>query len=127
MAAYRPRKIYGAWAEGYVLDVHSTGSTFIGYNQFGHPQFETLRTEVGELLFRLKYRSDDTVVEELVDAAEALTRSWGIAITMIVPVPPTRTYRTLQPVARLADGLGSRLGVPVASRRNSQAKSLRGA
>jgi len=31
-----------------------------------------------------------------------------------VPVPPTKTYRKLQPVASLTDGLGSRLKIPVA-------------
>lgn len=115
MANYKPRKIYGAWAEGYVLDLHSTGSTYVGDDEFGHPQFETQRTEVGELLFRLKYRSDEAVVKELIDAAEDFIRSWGIKMTVIVSVPPTRTYRTVQPVARLADELSGRLQIPVAS------------
>jgi competence protein ComFC len=114
MVKYKPRKIYGCWAEGYVLDIHSTGSTLLGHNEFGHPQFETHRTEIGELLFRLKYRSDANAVKELVDAAESFIRQWGIGITLIVPVPPTRMYRTLQPVGRLADELGGRLRVTVA-------------
>jgi predicted amidophosphoribosyltransferase len=63
----------------------------------------------------LKYRSDKGVVNELVDAAEAFIRSWGVKITTIVPVPPTRTYRTIQPVARLANELGGRLQIPVAN------------
>jgi len=87
----------------------------VGDNEFGHPQFETHRTEVGELLFRLKYRSDESAVQELVDAADAFIQSWGVKITTIVPVPPTRTYRTIQPVARLASELGGRLQIPVAS------------
>jgi predicted amidophosphoribosyltransferase len=114
MSEHKPRRIYGTWSEGYVLDLHSTGSSFLGYNEFGHPQFETHRTEIGELLFRLKYRSDGDAVKVLVDAAESFIRSWGVPISVIIPVPPTRTYRVLQPVARLADELGGRLGLPVA-------------
>ena len=100
MANYKPRKIYGAWADGYVLDLHSTGSTYVGDNEFGHPQFVTHRTELGELLFQLKYRSDGAVIKELVSAAHAFIRSWGVNISAIVPVPATRTYRTIQPVVR---------------------------
>jgi predicted amidophosphoribosyltransferase len=113
MAKYKPRKIKGAWAEGFVLDLHTIKSTYIGDDQFGHPVFQTQRTELGELLFRLKYRSDQTVIDELVDASESFIRSWKIKITAVVPVPPTRTYRTVQPVARLAEELGHRLKVPV--------------
>jgi predicted amidophosphoribosyltransferase len=114
MAKFKERKIYGAWNDGYVLDLHSTGSTYIGDNEFGHPQFETHRTEIGELLFRLKYRADEAAADELVDAAAGFIRSWGVNPSVIVPVPPTRIYRKLQPVARLADGLGKRLEIPVA-------------
>lgn len=114
MAKYKPRKISGAWAEGYVLDLHSTGSTYLGDNQFGYPDFKTHRTEVGELLYRLKYGSNHKVIGELTDAAESFIRSWKIKITVIVPVPPTRTQRAVQPVTRLAEELGKRLGIPVA-------------
>ena len=112
MAKYNPRKIYGSWSDGYVLDLHSTGSTYIGDNEFGHPQFETHRTEIGELLFRLKYRSDETALMELVEAASSFIRKWAVKPSMIVPVPPTRAYRKLQPVARLAEELGARLKIP---------------
>jgi hypothetical protein len=52
-----PRKIDGPWADGRVLDLHSTGSEFLGYDEYGHEQFDTRRTEVGDLLYRLKYRT----------------------------------------------------------------------
>ena len=41
-----PRKIDGPWADGRVLDLHSTGSEFLGYDEYGHEQFDTRRTEV---------------------------------------------------------------------------------
>ncbi len=74
MAKFNPRKIYGSWSDGYVLDLHSTGSTYIGDNEYGHPQFETHRTEIGELLFRLKHRSDEKAANELVEAASNFIR-----------------------------------------------------
>jgi|SRR3954463_352562 len=112
---YSPRKIYGSWVEGWVLDLHTSRSTYLGEDEFGHPQFETVRTEIGELLFRLKYRNDESVIHDLVDAAESFIRSWRSDFSVIVPVPPTRTYRVLQPVLRLASEVGGRLGVPVAA------------
>jgi len=114
MAKFNPRKIYGTWTDGYVLDLHSTGSTYIGDNEFGHPQFETHRTEIGELLFQLKYRSDEKAANELVEAATSFIRKWAVKPSIIVAVPPTKAYRKLQPVARLVDGLGARLKIPVA-------------
>jgi len=115
LATYNPRKIYGAWSEGWVLDLHTSASTYLGDDELGHPQFATQRTEIGELLFKLKYRNDEGVIAELTDAAEAFLRSWRSDFSVIVPVPPTRTYRVLQPVLRLASEVGTRLGLPVAA------------
>jgi len=112
MAEIRPRKIKGSWTDGYALDLHSTKSEFIGYNEFGHPEFETHRTELGELLYRLKYRKDETALIEIGDTAEAFLHSWGIEISIIVPVPPTAA-RTVQPVFQIVDELGNRLQAPV--------------
>ena len=39
---------------GFALDFHTFSSTFIGYNAFGHPEFETRRPPIGELLYNLK-------------------------------------------------------------------------
>ena len=114
MAKFNARKIYGSWTAGYVLDLHTKGSTYIGDDEYGHPQFDTQRTEIGELLFRLKYRSDESVVKELVDSAISFIRSWRVKPSIIVPIPATRTYRRLQPVARLADDIGARLKLLVA-------------
>ena len=52
------KKISGTWDEGWVLDKHTLKSEFKGYNSFGHPEFNTIRTEVGEATFLLKNRSD---------------------------------------------------------------------
>jgi predicted amidophosphoribosyltransferase len=107
-----PRKIDGPWTDGRVLDLHSTGSEFLGYDEYGHEQFDTRRTEVGELLYRLKYRNDASALDEIGDVAEKFIRSWRIEFDVIVPAPPTRTRR-VQPLHQIADQLARRFDVPV--------------
>lgn len=112
MTKTNPRKIDGPWADGRVLDLHSTGSEFLGYDEYGHEQFDTRRTEVGDLLYRLKYRNDATALEEIGIVAEKFIRSWRIKFDVIVPAPPTRTRR-VQPLHQIADELARRFNVPV--------------
>jgi len=114
VANVRPKRISGAWEEGFSLDYQTLSSTFVGHDQYGHPRFDTERTEVGELLYRLKYRSDKNALEEIADTAVEFLNSWkrGAEVDIIVPVPPSRN-RPQQPVFLLADALGSRLEIPV--------------
>lgn len=112
MTKTNPRKIDGPWADGRVLDLHSTGSEFLGYDEYGHEQFDTRRTEVGELLYRLKYRNDASALEEIGTVAEKFIRTWRIKFDVIVPAPPTRTRR-VQPLHQIADELARRFNVPV--------------
>ncbi|WP_193562946.1 hypothetical protein [Escherichia coli] len=44
-----PIKIEGRWNSGVALDLHTTSSTPIGYNEFGYMQFDTVRPEIAEL------------------------------------------------------------------------------
>jgi competence protein ComFC len=112
MTKTNPRKIDGPWTDGRVLDLHSTGSEFLGHDEFGREQFDTHRTEVGELLYRLKYRSDASALDEIGAVAEKLIRSWRIKFDVIVPAPPTRTRR-VQPLHQIVDELARRFDVPV--------------
>jgi hypothetical protein len=57
-AKIKPKTLRGPWAAGFALDVHTTGSTFLGHNEYGHPVFDTGRSPIGELVYRLKYRGD---------------------------------------------------------------------
>src|SRR4051794_38037873 len=58
-----PVQVQGAWRLGWALDVHTTSSEFLGYDQNGHPQFDTTRSPLGELLYQLKYRSKQTAAQ----------------------------------------------------------------
>ena len=112
MTKTNPRKVRGPWTDGHVLDVHSTGSDFVGYDEFGHAQFNTTRTEIGELLYRLKYKADASALVDIGEASERFIRSWRIKFDLIVPVPPTRA-RKVQPLHQICDELGKRFRVPV--------------
>ena len=111
-----PHKIRGKWAEGYALDLHTTSSTFLGYDGYGHPQFETVRSELGELLYKLKYRADPSAVDSIAEtAAEFLTEKWRIEVDLIVPVPPSNTGRKRQPVLEVARAISKRTGIELCS------------
>ena len=73
---------------------------------------DTRRTEIGDLLYRLKYRNDPSALEEIGVVAEKFIRSWRIKFDVIVPAPPTRTRR-VQPLHQIADELSRRFNVPV--------------
>lgn len=106
--------ICGEWLDGYALDYHTVSSTYVGDNEFGHPVYDTQRTPLGELLFRLKFRSDQSVVDEIIDAVEVFIKSiWKPRLTIIVAVPPSNAARRVQPVLVLADALGKRLRLDV--------------
>ena len=67
---------------------------------------------MGELLYRLKYKADQTALTEIADTAEKFLRTWGVVFSIIVPVPPTRVRR-IQPLFQVVDELGKRMVVPV--------------
>lgn len=113
MAQFNPRTIEGPWAAGYVLDLHTISSVHIGFDEFGHERWDTKRSEIGELLYQLKYRGDKSVLSELTNAATSFIRSWKINFSVVVPVPPTKIYRTFQPVLALAGEIGNQFKVPL--------------
>ncbi len=112
MAKVTPRQILGKWRKGFALDLHTLSSTAIGYNDSGHMQFDTIRSEVGELLYKLKNKGDQSVVAEIADAAAELLKPSLNKIDIIVPVPPS-TARQVQPVTLLVNAIGDRVRLPV--------------
>ena len=107
-----PMLIPGSWKEGYVLDYHTKSSIFLGYDEYGHPRFDTVRTEVGELLYRVKYKGLKRALTELANTAANFIRQWDPEIHAVVPVPPSRARKT-QPVIELATRLAAALDLPL--------------
>ncbi len=106
------RKINGNWHTGLVLDKHTVSSTFTGYSESGRKQFDTVRTEIGEATFRLKYRSDwsqvPTLAQALADSACPKFENVGLVVPM-----PASNFRDRQPVNEVTRALAKLIGVPV--------------
>ena len=124
MINVHPMAIQGKWKEGYVLDYHIVSSTLHHYDEYGEPVFDTVRTELGEMVFRLKYRSDTTVVDVLAATIATFVHDeWKLVVDLIVPIPPSRDRR-IQPVLIVAVALSKRLGVRCDSRCVKRTKDI---
>lgn len=110
----KPVRIRGRWSSGIALDLHTTSSTPVGPNEYGHMQFDTVRPEIAELLFRLKNRGDRNAAGPIIEAATRFLAPHRHKLDAIVPVPPSH-QRAVQPVAVLAEGIGNALSLPVLS------------
>lgn len=105
------QKIFGKWDIGYSLDKHTISSTFTGNNEYGHPTFDTTRTEIGEALYQLKYNSDRNKVTML---AKQIVDSLGNhfqSASLIIPMPPSK-QRIFQPVKEIAKQVAVLMNVP---------------
>ncbi len=107
----RPVKLPSSpWVDGYVLDYHTVSSTPTGDPYY---RFDTKRTELGELLFRLKYRGGDNVIlGDIVDTVEQFLASWKPPIECVVPAPFSLMRKT-QPAVEVARVLAMRLNIPL--------------
>jgi len=109
MAGINPRKIQGRWRDGFALDVQTVSSAFLGYDEYGHKKFDTKRSEIGELLYQIKYHSNEEAIGDLVEAGVEFLKRWETGIDGIIPVPPSK-IRKVQPVLRVAQGLADQSG-----------------
>ena len=116
----KPMKLLGPWAEGYVLDLHSISSTFLGYDG-SIPRFDTKYTELGGLVYRFKYRGDRSALPPIVDTAEEFIKKSNWKFDCIVVAPPSLS-RNSQPVLEIAQELSTRLGVPVCDKAVAKVK-----
>jgi predicted amidophosphoribosyltransferase len=109
-----PMKLPGPWTDGYVLErQHTLTSEFLGHDSFGNPQFDTKRSELGELVFRLKNRNDKNTLDPIAETAVEFIKGWAPPFDLIVPVPPSRKRLAYQPVMEIAKAIGARLSKPV--------------
>ena len=103
-------QLEGIWDKGFAFDLHTESSVLVGTNPFGHPQFETKRTEMGEMVFLLKNRGHRDLAPKIVDL---LTSSFKIFdFDAFIPCPATKK-RSWQPVEEIVNELGKRFSVPV--------------
>jgi len=111
MTKINPQRLYGEFVSGYALDIHTISSTYVGVNEQGHDVYDTVRSELGDLLYRLKYRYDQNAGNEIAAVAAAFLGRAKTKLDALVPVPPSGA-RPLQPVILLANAIGA--AVPLA-------------
>jgi|SRR5579859_3281195 len=104
-----PMKLVGPWTTGYVLDYHSISAVPTGDPY--HP-FDIKRTELGELVYRLKYAGDQNAIVDIVDTVADFIGSHNPGITKLVPAPPS-LKRPAQPVVVIAAQLAIRLNIDI--------------
>lgn len=106
------KKLTGNWDLGYALHRHVLSSIYIGDDEYGHPRFDTTRSEPGEALFQLKYRADWTQAPRLADQIRATLLPKFGKVGLIVPMPAS-IARARKPVTEIARELGEKANVPV--------------
>lgn len=105
------RKICGPWNGGWVLDKHTLSSSRVG-DQYGHPRFDTTRTEVGEAVYKLKYKCRWEYAKLLAQALSEHIFPELDNVGFIIPMPASKC-RERQPVTEVANELGKIVDKPV--------------
>ena len=96
------------WVEGYVLDYHTISSTPTGDPYY---RFDTKRTDLGELLFRFKYRSAGTAaLNDIVDTVEQFIRGLEYPQLNVLCRRRASVTRRAQPGAEIARRVRGPLG-----------------
>ena len=107
----KPIKIFGTWDEGIVIDYHMSKSVFLGYDENGKEKFENTRTEIGELLYRYKYKREQKCLNAIMEKVEKILKTWNLKekIDIVIPIPPTNKNRLYQPVYEIANEIANYL------------------
>jgi predicted amidophosphoribosyltransferase len=97
-------EIKGPWKQGYAFDIHTLKSEYVGENEYGHPQFNSVRSQMGQWLYELKYGQDSLIIDKIVGLLSASSdfSTFITNIDVIIPAPPSNKYRNLQPVVLIA-------------------------
>jgi len=104
--------IKGNWEKGLAYDVHTLSSTYLGSDEFGRDRWDNTRSEMGRLVYQLKYKNDKSVVGKIVDLITGKIK--GIEkFDLIIPIPSTNKTRPFQPVEEIAKELGRRKRIKV--------------
>ena len=105
------QRINGNWDLGYSLDKHVLQSVYLGENQSGHAEFDTTRSEVGEALFLLKYRSDFTQISAIADQMTKSLSQYFSTACLVIPMPASK-QRARQPVREIAIKVAENMKIP---------------
>jgi len=103
LSASHPRPIKGNWRAGFALDFHSS-----------YKGADWNRSGIGDLVYRLKYESDASVLPKLIEQARNLFAAHPEMshFDVIVPVPSS-TQREISPVHEFCKALSTALTKPM--------------
>lgn len=88
-------ELNGNWKKGFAYDIHTLASTYMGVDENGYAHWDNTRSEMGELVYQLKYQGDTTILSKIVDLLEKFK---GLeTMDAIIPIPPAK-HRAIQPV-----------------------------
>jgi len=100
-----------------VTDIHTTSSTFLGYDEYGKLEFNNTYTQMGNFVNRLKRHNaqDPSVIPQIVDllAKNEIFISLINDIDVIVSIPPSRKIRAIQPTVAVAQEMSKRFNKPM--------------
>lgn len=102
-----PIQLFGIWDEGYALDRHILSSEFLQTNNLGYNEYNTKRTELGELIYQMKYNGNIDTSKQILNLSIGFLNNWipRKNINVIIPAPPTKKNRRFQPVFLIADAI----------------------
>jgi predicted amidophosphoribosyltransferase len=104
-------KLEGHWHKGLAYDLHTVTSVHLGADESGHDRYDNQRSEMGELVYRLKYKADKSALEPILALLSGLE---GIeTFDVLLPVPATNKNRPFQPVELITQALGAQRQVRV--------------
>lgn len=104
-------KLEGNWVAGFAYDLHTLSSEYLGQDEYGHDRYNNTRSEMGELVYQLKYQHDSSVANKIVDLLQVIK---GFdKMDVVVPIPPSNQSRGNQPVYTIATEFGRRFSIPV--------------
>ncbi len=104
------QNLKGQWKAGWALDLHTISSTPLDDNHF-----DTKRTEIGELLYQLKYCKDASKIQLLADIIVDFLKTRLVTpyLAAIIPIPPSDITRASQPVYEIAKIVGEKMKIKV--------------
>jgi predicted amidophosphoribosyltransferase len=116
-----PKKVKGPWSHGYALDEHTVSSV-----PDGAGGFITERTELGQLVYDLKYGQKKTNAKKLARVlAEWSHRKFDLDnIDGVLGVPPSTTRR-FQPVVAIVKKMSEILSLPDLSKKLRKTKATK--
>ena len=110
VVSIHPEQIQGPWVAGFVLDRHVVKSVPIGYLG-DHMQFDTTRSELGELVYQFKNRNGSS--QDIVETAVAFVSDvWAGRSDCVVAAPSSVTHSSRSANA-IAAGIADALGLPL--------------